>query len=55
MNCIDTATDAVYVGREYLLECISSDCKERGCFWRRFHELPPDRLTKPPTQEEMTC
>lgn len=31
----------------------STNCPEKGCFWRRFHALPPDKFAARPLQRSI--
>lgn len=42
--CVEVADDGIWIGEEHPVQCIGGpNCLEKGCFWRRFHELPKDK------------
>ena len=44
--CADTVADGLHVARDYP-HCVNSmTCQAFGCFWRRFHQLPPDKYRR---------
>lgn len=58
--CVDVAGDGVYCGKEWPIRCVRpgwnepiAHCQARGCFWRKFHQLPPRLFARPVEQKEI--
>lgn len=58
MKCIDVAKDPVCTS-DYELDCVNrgseddNQCKTKGCFWRRFHQLDESQFARKPEQREV--
>lgn len=53
-QCVDVASDGVWVGRELRIECAhTANCRIHGCFWRRFHDLSPEQYRRRELQRNL--
>jgi hypothetical protein len=52
-ECADHVPDGMWMGKAFTMDCIcQANCKIHGCYWRRFHQLSPDKYRRKETEQK---
>jgi hypothetical protein len=56
MLCVDYAPDGLKCAPTWPTCCTKDgSCLTKGCFWRRFHQIPADKMRMAEAKDESYC